>query len=97
MFEVGDPISNMALTILFIAMVVVSLLSVLPWRLIGVNSRWPLYLPAVWLAGYLTYEMVMPAAYDIRVDLLLILPLAALTLLSWLVRIVLARRTYGQR
>ncbi len=67
-------------------------LSAVPWRLRERRNRWTLWLPATALALYLVYEITMRTRWNIRLDLLLILPLLLIVALAWLVRLVLLRR-----
>jgi hypothetical protein len=90
--DIGDPLRNVVLNVCFYGIVAVTLLSVIPWRLAGGANRWSLFLPLIGLTLYVIYEMSMPARWDIRVDLLLLVPLACLIVVSWVIRLIVSRR-----
>ena len=88
LFDVGDPTRNLALSACFFAILALTVAAVVPWRALGAARlsrllRW-LFLPALALAA--TYEWLMPARFDIRVDLLLLLPMYAVIAVTCLVR-----------
>jgi hypothetical protein len=88
MFDVGDPTRNVVLTMCIAAIALLTLAALVPWRALGAPNasrlaRW-IVLPVAALA--VVYESAMPARFDIRVDLLLLLPLYALVLAASLVR-----------
>jgi hypothetical protein len=92
--DVGDPASNLWLNLCFWLILLVALGSFLPWRAFGVPrlSQWAKWswLPVLMLA--VAYEVIMPARFDIRVDLLLLLPIYALVVLACTVRWFIGRR-----
>ena len=88
LIDVGDPTLNLALNACFVAILLLALLALIPWRLFGVarfsyRLRW-LILPLILLA--VSYEYLMPSRFDIRIDLLLLLPLYLLVLVASLAR-----------
>ncbi|MFN2099580.1 hypothetical protein [Altererythrobacter sp. MF3-039] len=76
MIEVGDSAANMVLNLCFFAIVFVAILSFVPWGKIGLVKlgkamKWA-WLPVLVLA--VTYESTMPSRFDIRLDLLILIP-----------------------
>ncbi len=51
------------------------------------RRRWPVVVPALTLVTYSFYEAAMPSSVNIRIDLALLLPAAALALLALPVRL----------
>ncbi len=92
LIDVKAPDLNLILNGCFYGLAVLAALSVVPWRLRERRNRWTLWLPPAALALYLVYEITMPARWNIRLDLVLILPLLLIVWLAWLVRLVLLRR-----
>lgn len=92
LLDVGDPARNLILNACFYGIVLVTLLSVMPWRLKDGRNRWALYLPLAALAVYVIYEAAMPAHWDIRLDLFLLAPMGLVILVAWVVRLVLRAR-----
>ena len=94
MFDVGDPTRNAVLTACFLAIALLTLAAVVPWKALGAArlSKWArwLWLPVLLLA--IAYEATMPSRFDIRVDLLLLLPMYAIVLVASVVRWFLSRR-----
>ncbi len=83
LIDVGDPTLNLALNACFFAILLVTLLALIPWRRLGAERfsyrlRW-LVFPLIILAA--VYESLMPSRFDIRVDLFLLLPQYAVVLL----------------
>jgi len=98
LLDVGDPTRNLVLNACFYGIVLVTLLSLVPWRLKPGGNRWTLYLPVAALALYGTYEMTMPSNWDIRLDLLLIVAMGTVIILAWGIRLALgARRAREKR
>lgn len=93
--DVGDPARNLILNASFYGLALVTLLSLVPWRLKDGRNRWTLFLPVAALAFYVTYEIAMPPNWDIRLDLLLIAPMGLVIILAWGVRWALRRRSAG--
>ncbi len=92
LLDIGEPARNLLLNACFYGIVVVTLLSLIPWRLKAGGNRWTLYLPVPALALYATYEASMPSNWDIRLDLFLLAPMGLLIVLAWGVRLVLRLR-----
>ena len=91
LIDVKAPDLNLILNGCLYGLAVLAALSVVPWRLRERRNRWTLWLPPTALALYLAYEITMPARWNIRLDLLLVLPLLLIVVLAWLVRLVLLR------
>lgn len=77
MIDVGDPVRNIALNAIFFAVVAITLVAVIPWGSVGAPRigqflRW-LMIPVLVLA--IVYEWLMPSRFDIRIDLVLLLPM----------------------
>ena len=82
MFDVGDTASNATLTVCFFGIALLTLASMMPWRRFGFArsnrlTRW-IFVPVILLA--IVYESAMPARFDIRIDLFLLLPMYVLVL-----------------
>ena len=92
LIDIQEPGLNLILNGCLYGLAVLAALSVVPWRLRERRNRWTLWLPAAALALYLIYEISMPALWNIRLDLVLILPLLLIVGLAWLVRLVRLRR-----
>ena len=95
LLDVGDPARNLLLNACFYGIVVVMLLSLVPWRLKQGRNRWSLYLPVAALILYAIYEAAMPPHWDIRPDLFLLAPMGLVIILAWSIRLVF--RTRGTR
>jgi len=93
LLDVGDPGRNLILNACFYGIVLVTLLSLVPWRLRDRRNRWSLYLPVAAIALYVAYEAAMPSNWDIRVDLLLLAPMGVTILLAWAVRLIVRVRS----
>ena len=99
MFEVGDSVRNWMLTACFLSIAGLALASILPWKSVGhpkLSSlmRWVL-IPVIFLV--IIYEKTMPNRFDLRVDLLLLLPMYVTVLLATIVRWFLHRRSRRSR
>jgi len=94
MFDVGDPTRNAVLTACFLAIALLTLAAVIPWKALGAArlSRWGrwLWVPVLLLA--IAYEATMPSRFDIRVDLVLLVPMYLIVLLTSVIRWVRSRR-----
>ena len=93
MFDVGDPTRNAILQICFFGILALTIAALVPWKTFGAVrvsklARW-IVLPVLLLA--LVYESAMPTRFDIRVDLLLLLPMYVVVLLSTTLRWVRSR------
>jgi len=93
LIDVGDPARNLILNACFFGVVVVMLLSLVPWRLKYGRNRWSLYLPLVAIALYVIYEAAIPSNWDIRIDLLLLVPMGLVIIVAWSVRLALRARS----
>jgi hypothetical protein len=91
--DVGDPARNLILNACFYGIVLVMLLSLVPWRLKEGRNRWSLYLPVAAIAIYVIYEAAMPPNWDIRIDLLLLAPMGLVIILAWGIRLMLRVRS----
>ena len=94
MFSVGDPTRNAILTGCFLAITVLTIAALVPWKSFGATrlSRLARWLPVPVFLLALVYEATMPARFDIRVDLLLLLPMYGLVVAATIVRWCLSRR-----
>lgn len=93
MFDVGDSSRNAVLTGCFAAIVALTIASIVPWHGMGAArisriARW-FPVPVLFLA--LTYESTMPSHFNIRVDLLLLLPMYGIVIVASLVRWIRTR------
>ena len=80
MVDVGDPARNLVLNAVFLLVGLMTVVTLVPWGRIGATRlsrllRW-IPFPAAVLA--VVYETAMPSRFDIRIDLLLLLPLYGL-------------------
>lgn len=85
--DVGDGQLNLILNGCLFGMIALAAITLCPWPLGGGRNRWALWLPVVAVALYAAYEAVMPANFNIRVDLFLVWPLLLLVLLGWVFRL----------
>jgi hypothetical protein len=88
MFDVGDPTRNLVLNACFVGIALLTVASLVPWQLFGATrlnrlARW-IPVPIACLA--IVYERAMPSRFDIRVDLLLLIPMYLLALVSSAIR-----------
>ncbi len=88
MFDVGDPTRNAVLTACFFGIALLTIAALVPWKGFGADrvsklARW-IILPVLLLA--FVYEWAMPARFDIRVDLFLVLPMYVAVLVSSIFR-----------
>lgn len=88
MFDVGDPLRNILLNVCFASIALLTVAAVLPWRLLGAVRLSKLarrvIVPVLLLA--VAYEAIMPSRFNIRVDLLLLLPMYGLVVVASIVR-----------
>ncbi len=91
--DVSDTTLNIALNACFIAIILLTVISIIPWAIFGAKNisrilRW-LFFPVLMLA--ITYEVIMPSRFDIRFDLLFLLPMYGIVLVTcafrWLIHI----------
>lgn len=92
LLDVGEPARNLVLNACFYGIVLVMLLSLVPWRLKGGRNRWSLYLPLAAIVLYVIYEVTMPSSWDIRLDLFLIIAMGLVIMLAWGIRLALRIR-----
>lgn len=95
LINVADPLRNLALNTCLYLILSLAIVGLIPWRALGVPIpgrflRW-LALPVFVLA--VAYEWIMPSRFDIRVDLLLLLPAYGLVLVTSFVRCYAWRRS----
>ena len=88
LIDVEDAGLNTVLNACFVANVALTLLALVPWRVLGVTRlcrlfRW-VSIPVLVLA--FVYESYMPTGCNIRVDLLILLPLYVMALATSAVR-----------
>ncbi len=84
---------NAILGTLFWGMIGLSLfVFVYPWRFHSHRSRLLLHTPLALLVVFIIYESLMPSEMNIRVDLLLLLPLFVGVLLCYLVKLAFMSR-----
>ena len=77
LIDVNDPVGNMVLNGIVLVQVILAVVALIPWEALGAQRlsrmlRW-LLLPVGSLA--VVYEAFMPRLYDIRLDLVLLVPL----------------------
>jgi hypothetical protein len=88
LIDVQDPARNLLLNACLYTVAAMALAAIIPWKAIGYPRlsralRW-LAMPALGLA--IAYEWAMPSRFDIRLDLVLLIPLYAIILMTSLVR-----------
>lgn len=100
LIDVGDLLRNLALNTCLYLILFLAIAGLVPWRALGVPIpsrflRWlavPVFLLAV------AYEWLMPSRFDIRLDLVLLLPAYGLVLVASFVRWAAWRRSsHGKR
>lgn len=91
--DVGDPARNLILNACFYGIALVTLLSLVPWRLKHGRNRWSHYLPVPAIALYVIYETAMPSNWDIRLDLFLLAAMGLVIILAWGIRLALRVRS----
>lgn len=89
LIDVEDPLRNLILNGSFVAVVLIAIVAIVPWGALGARrlGRLAMLLPIPALVVAFVYETAMPSRYDIRLDLLLLLPAYGLILLATLVRL----------
>jgi DNA-binding LytR/AlgR family response regulator len=94
LIDVQDPVRNLVLNVCFGAIALIALLAIMPWGTFGARtmSRLAVWLPVPLLILAVAYEKAMPSRFDIRVDLILLLPAYAAVLLATLARLLGRRR-----
>lgn len=99
LIDVGDPVRNVILNLSFALVMLIALLALVPWRIFGAHrlGRMAIWLPVPALATALAYEAAMPSRYDIRLDLVLLVPAYALVLFATLIRLIAIWRGHQRR
>lgn len=99
LIDVEDPLRNLILNGSLVAVVLMAILAIVPWGLLGADrlGRLATLLPIPTLAVAFVYEMAMPSRYDMRLDLLLLLPAYGLILLATVIRLLVQRRSRRKR
>jgi hypothetical protein len=94
LIDVQDPLRNVILNGCFFAIILMAVAAIVPWGALGSRtlSRLAIWLPVPLAAVAYLYERAMPSRYDIRVDLLLLLPAYGLILLATVTRLLTRRR-----
>jgi len=81
--------TDAVLAILFWGMLGMSLfVLVYPWHIHSRASRVLVHLPLVLLSVFIMYESLMPAEMNIRVDLLLLLPVSGVVSLCYVAKLI---------
>ena len=88
LIDIEDPLGNLILNACFYSIVFLALVAGIPWKTLGAVRvsqllRW-LIIPTFGLA--VTYESVMPSRFDIRVDLLVLIPAYGLLVVTSIAR-----------
>jgi len=88
LIDVQDPLRNFILNGCFYAIILLTLISLVPWKSLGAEhvSRMLSWLAFPVLGLAILYESVMPSRFDIRIDLILLLPAYALVVATSIVR-----------
>lgn len=92
--DVGLPVNNLLLNASLYALLALAAVSLLPWGRLGAGrfSRLLRWSPVPAMGLGLVYEAAMPAHFDIRLDLLLLLPAYGVILLTSVFRWLGERR-----
>lgn len=90
LIDVEDPLRNLILNLCLLGIVFMTVLALVPWRLLRARTlgRLAIWLPIPVLVVGLIYEAAMPVRYDIRVDLLLLVPAYGLVIVATLIRFI---------
>ena len=88
LIDVEDAGLDTLLNACFVVNVVLSLLALVPWRVLGAPKlcRMLRWVPIPILVLTYVYEAYMPSGYNIRVDRLILLPLYVLALATTAIR-----------
>ena len=73
---------------LILALVTFSILSLSSIRSNHKDRKWTSYIPPLSVLIYILYEGTMPGQYDIRIDLLLIIPLLLICIFTPVVKFI---------
>ncbi len=94
LYQTGEETADLLLSVLAVFIVACGVISLFPWRKLR-RAAWVTHAPLLAFPAYAALEYLMPARFDIRVDLLIIWPVLLLIALVWagklLVRIVTTR------
>ena len=99
LIDVAEPFRNLVLNACFYSIALLTVVAVVPWGYLGAVRlsgvlRWAA-IPVLGLA--IAYEWAMPARFDIRLDLLLLLPAIGVVLVSSVFRWVALRASRKRR
>lgn len=99
LIDVEDPLRNLIFNCSLIAVVLMAIMAIVPWGTFGAEriARLAMWLPIPTLAVAFAYETAMPSRYDIRLDLLLLVPAYGLVLLATLIRLLARWRARRKR
>ena len=92
MIDVQVSFLNVILNSCLLLILTLSVVSLIPWKLKSGGNRWTLVLPILGVLAYLVYEFAMPNNWDIRMDLVLLVPPLAVTIVLGIIRGVLIWR-----
>lgn len=90
LIDVEDPLRNLILNSCLLGIVFMTVLALVPWSLLRARKlgQLAIWLPIPVLAVGLIYEAAMPVRYDIRMDLVLLIPAYGLVLFATLIRFI---------
>jgi hypothetical protein len=99
LIDVEDPLRNLILNSSLVVVALMAIVAVVPWGIFGAEriGRFATLLPIPTLAVAFVYETAMPSRYDIRLDLLLLVPAYGLVLLATLIRLLARWRARRKR
>jgi MFS superfamily sulfate permease-like transporter len=92
MIDVQDSFLNAILNSCLLFILILSVVSLIPWKLKSEKNRWTLALPILGILAYLLYEFTMPNNWDIRLDLVFLWPALAVIIFLGVIRGVLIWR-----
>ena len=92
MIDVQDSSLNIILNSCLFFILILSIVSIIPWKLKSRKNRWTLALPILGILTYLVYEVTMPSNWNIRMDLVLLVPPLAVIIFLGIIRGVLIWR-----
>jgi peptidoglycan/LPS O-acetylase OafA/YrhL len=80
-----DTIADTLALILFWTIIAFTLLSIFyPWKKRNPKAKVSIHLPAFVFPLFIAYEYFLPAKYNIRVDLLILMPVLLIALLIYI-------------
>lgn len=99
LIDVEDPLRNLILNGSLVAVALMAIAAAVPWGAFGADriARLATFLPIPALAVAVVYETAMPSRYDIRLDLLLLVPAYGLILLATAIRLLARWRVRRKR